>query len=177
MQLRSLSRALQVFMSFIFYAHSYNLRTEVEIINQIEDKCAIYPRPGEMFGRVHLTENLTEDTNAGKLILTSVKKVLMAPVNDSKKTVYEASIVREDNFNYDGRGKEYIYLCIPPVCAKALKIMPEMKLELEIQFQMFRLHFCRMHFAIDCLKNTDIVFPDFVQLSPDWNEKHVLKIR
>ncbi|XP_048248196.1 helicase with zinc finger domain 2-like isoform X1 [Haliotis rufescens] len=155
---------------------SYNLRTEVEIINQIEDKCAIYPRPGEMFGRVHLTENLTEDTNAGKLILTSVKKVLMAPVNDSKKTVYEASIVREDNFNYDGRGKEYIYLCIPPVCAKGLKIMPEMKLELEIQFQMFRLHFCRMHFAIDCLKNTDIVFPDFIQLSPDWNEQHVLKI-
>ncbi|XP_046550029.1 LOW QUALITY PROTEIN: helicase with zinc finger domain 2-like [Haliotis rubra] len=155
---------------------SYNLRTEIEIINQIEDKCAIYPRPGEMFGRVHLTENLTEDTNAGKLILTSVKKVLMAPVNDSKKTVYEANIVREDNFNYDGRGKEYIYLCIPPVCVKGLKIRPEMKLELEIQFQMHRLHFCRMHYAIDCLKNTDIVFPDFVQLSPEWNEKHVLKI-
>jgi hypothetical protein len=47
----------------------------------------------------------------------------------------------------------------------------------EIQFQMDRGLFCMMHHAIDSLKSSDIVFPDISKINPQWNEKHVIKVR
>jgi len=46
-----------------------------------------------------------------------------------------------------------------------------------MQFQMDRLPFCRMHFAVDQLENTDVVFPDVSRIGADWNEKRVFRIR
>lgn len=80
----------------------------------VEDFGAIYTMPGELFARVPLNGQLSEDTNVGKLILTSVSHVLIAPQGSSDKVVYEAIIVDKENFDYDGRGKEYIYICLSP---------------------------------------------------------------
>lgn len=136
----------------------------------------MFAKPGELFARVPLQENLTEDTDAGKLILTSVRKVLIAPRSDSSKVVYEASIVNKENFEYDGRGRDYIYLCLSPDCVSRLGLKPGSSLDVEIQFQMDRLFFCRMHYATDQLQASDIVFPDVPKINPLRNEKHNLRI-
>ncbi|XP_041364208.1 uncharacterized protein LOC121379626 [Gigantopelta aegis] len=156
---------------------SYNIQTTVQIQNNISETKGLFcAKPGELFMKVPLSDNLTEDTNAGRLILTSVKKIWFAPLNQSQKQVFEANILDSSNYGFDGRGKEYIYLCVPPVCVQALGFEAGSNVEVEVQFQMNRIHFCRMHFAVDCLQNTDIVFPDIVNVNPQWNERHIIKI-
>ena len=50
----------------------------------------------------------------GKLILTSVTTVLLTLLNTSNVRVYEAHFVNKEDFDYDGRGRDYIYLCLQP---------------------------------------------------------------
>ena len=137
----------------------------------------MYAHPGELFAKVPLQEHLTEDTDAGKLILSSVRNVLLAPQDNSDKVVFEAAIVREENFNYDGRGRDYIYLCLSPKCVRQLKIKKGSSVNVELQFQMDRQFFCRMHYAVDQISSPDIVFPDVPKINPLRNEKHNLTIR
>ena len=49
--------------------------------------------------------------------------------------------------------------------------------EVEIQFQLNRLTFCQMHYAVDQLENTDIVFPDISKVNQTWNERHIFQLR
>jgi hypothetical protein len=52
---------------FIFLFFSYNLKTEVKLINSIEERDGfVYPRPGELFARVPLSDQLNDDTDTGK---------------------------------------------------------------------------------------------------------------
>ena len=78
----------------------------------------IVAREGELFAKVPLHGELSEDTDAGKLILTSVQKVLLAPQHVESKAaarrVYEAVILQKENFDYHGKGKDYIYMCLSP---------------------------------------------------------------
>lgn len=163
-------------MNIDLFTFSYNLCVTIECLNAIEGGTFVFAMAGELFAKVPLNENLTEDTNAGKLILTSVRKVLLAPRSDSSKVVYEASIVNKENFEFDGRGRDFIYLCLSPECVTQLNIRPGTSLDVEIQFQMDRLFFCRMHYATDQLLSSDIVFPDVPKINPLRNEKHNLKI-
>lgn len=94
-----------------------------------EEKGSFFAPKGELFMKLPLSENLTEDTPAGKLILTSVRSVLLALNNSSKQRVFEAIIVREENFNYDGRGKDFIYLSLAPSCVRELKLKHNMTAE------------------------------------------------
>lgn len=48
--------------------------------------------------------------------------------------------------------------------------------QVEVQFQMNRMHFINMHYALDSLTNTDIVFPDITKINPILNERHTLKV-
>jgi hypothetical protein len=148
----------------------------IECLQAIEEATYVFAMAGELFAKVPLQENLTEDTDAGKLILTSVRKVLLAPRSDSSKVVYEASIVNKENFEFDGRGRDFIYLCLSPQCVKQLGLKPRTSIDVEIQFQMDRLFFCRMHYAIDQLQSSEIVFPDVPKINPLRNEKHNLRI-
>ena len=159
------------------YFYSYNLCTTIECLDKIQEEVFVYAHPGELFAKVPLQEHLTEDTDAGKLILSSVRTVLLAMRDDSNKIVYEAAIVREENFNYDGRGRDYIYLCLSPKCVRQLKIKTGLLVNVEIQFQMDRMSFCRMHYAVDQLASPDIVFPDVPKINPLRNEIHNLTIR
>ena len=59
----------------------------IELTNVIQEGTHVYAQPGELFARVPLTEYLTEDTDAGKLILTSVRKVLLAPRSSTGSVV------------------------------------------------------------------------------------------
>lgn len=156
----------------IFILSRFDLQTCVELTDCIKEDTHIFARPGELFARVPLNEQLSEDTNAGKLVLTSVTHVLLAPQNSTSKRVYEATLVQKENFDYDGRGRDYIYLCLTPQCCEELNYRAGTRANIEIQFQMGRLLFCFMHFAIDHLTNTDLVFPDVTKINPVWNVTH-----
>jgi hypothetical protein len=62
---------LGIFVDVNIYSvciYSYNLKTEVKLISCIGERDGlVYPRPGELFARVSLTDQLNEDTDAGKL--------------------------------------------------------------------------------------------------------------
>lgn len=150
---------------------SYNLITDVtcsQTLNEMGD--FIIARNGDLFVKVNLSENLSEDTLAGNLVIYHVKTVLLAPVNSKSSRVYEANIVDDNNYGYKGRGKEYIYLIISASTASDLGLANGTKIKLELQFQMDRKLFCRMHFALDSLQTTDVLFPDVVKFRPDMNQ-------
>ena len=88
------------------------------------------------------------------------------------------SLVGESNYGYDGRGKEYVYLVINAETTRALGVSQGQTVRMELQFQMDRRFFCRMHHALDSMRGTDVVFPDVVKFKPDINELNALtKIR
>lgn len=167
-------------MFFFLFFSSYNLCTTIELKNAIQGTTYLFAQSGELFAKVPLIDYLTEDTDAGKLILTSVRTVLIAPSEQHDNIVYEAVLVGKENYDFDGRGKEHIYMALSPQCVQALDGLGYKRgsdVEVEIQFQMDRGLFCMMHHAIDCLKSSDIVFPDISKINPQWNEKHVIKVR
>ena len=103
---------------------SFNLVNVAEVKEEMatEQLGTIRARAGELFLQLPLTENLTEDTGAGKLILTSVRSVLLTRKDYADKhRVYEAKI--------EGKGKDYVFLALTPVCVRELKLCPGMSVE------------------------------------------------
>ena len=60
---------------------------------------------------------------------------------------------------------------------KSLNLESGDSLAIEMQFTMDRRPFCQMHYAVDQLDNTDIVFPDIRRIIPSVNEIQMLTIR
>ncbi|KAJ8264102.1 hypothetical protein GJAV_G00145180 [Gymnothorax javanicus] len=126
---------------------------------------AKYAQNGQLFGRFRLTETLSEDTLAGRLVMTKVNSVLLLPLSREwpgqppgvKERVYEAVI--------EEKTKEYIFLRICRDCCEELCLQPDRELQVELQFQLNRLPLCEMHYALDRIKDNGILFPD-VSLTP-----------
>ncbi|XP_012934940.1 helicase with zinc finger domain 2 isoform X2 [Aplysia californica] len=157
---------------------SYNLITNV-VCTQTFDEPGIFliAQNGDLFMKVKLSEYLTEDTLAGKLVLSSVSSVLFAPSNSHSQLVYEAVVMKDSDYNYDGRGKDYIYVVVSGAMAKQLGLSHSQQVEIELQFQMDRKFFCRMHYAIDCLTSTDVVFPDVMKFKPNTDQVTSMKVK
>ena len=75
----------QIVINRFVLVFSFNLCVSIECLQSIEESVYLSAMPGELFARVPLQESLTEDTDAGRLILTSVRKVLLAPQNTDSK--------------------------------------------------------------------------------------------
>ncbi|TRY58413.1 hypothetical protein DNTS_005206 [Danionella cerebrum] len=128
---------------------------------------AKYAQGGQLFGRFKLTETLSEDTLAGRLVMTKVNSVLLLPVcrertapnqpAGAKERVYEALI--------EEKTKDYIFLRVCKDCCQELGLVPDQELQVELQFQLNRLPLCEMHYALDRIRDTGILFPD-VRLTP-----------
>uniref|UniRef100_A0A4W4ED25 Probable helicase with zinc finger domain n=1 Tax=Electrophorus electricus TaxID=8005 RepID=A0A4W4ED25_ELEEL len=127
---------------------------------------AKYAQNGQLFARFKLTETLSEDTLAGRLVMTKVNSVLLLPAGmgvglahpaSSKERVYEALI--------EEKTKDYIFLRICKDCCDELSLVPDRELQVELQFQLNRLPLCEMHYALDRLRDNSILFPD-VSLTP-----------
>ncbi|XP_055954677.1 helicase with zinc finger domain 2 [Patella vulgata] len=147
----------------------YNLVTKVTVKGVIEDETFIFAQSGELFARISLTEDLSEDTDEGRLFLESVQGALIKPKDAPDNRVYEVGIAKRDKFK--GIGKNYIYLELHPTTVKQLELKPDTDVEMEIQFQMNRGTFCRMHYSVDRLSDVDIVFPNLSKLNVlNWNE-------
>uniref|UniRef100_A0A7N8WZB2 Helicase with zinc finger n=1 Tax=Mastacembelus armatus TaxID=205130 RepID=A0A7N8WZB2_9TELE len=128
---------------------------------------AKYAQNGQLFARFKLTETLSEDTLAGRLVMTKVNSVLLLPLCREgvssqpppgvKERVYEAVI--------EEKTKEYIFLRICKDCCEELGLQPDREIQVELQFQLNRLPLCEMHYALDRIKDNTILFPD-VSLVP-----------
>uniref|UniRef100_A0A3P8W3K7 Probable helicase with zinc finger domain n=1 Tax=Cynoglossus semilaevis TaxID=244447 RepID=A0A3P8W3K7_CYNSE len=128
---------------------------------------AKYAQNGQLFARFKLTETLSEDTLAGRLVMTKVHSVLVLPLGYDgvssqpppgvKERVYEAVI--------EEKTKEYIFLRICKDCCEELGLLPDREIQVELQFQLNRLPLCEMHYALDRIKDNTVLFPD-VSLVP-----------
>uniref|UniRef100_A0A673KMW3 C3H1-type domain-containing protein n=1 Tax=Sinocyclocheilus rhinocerous TaxID=307959 RepID=A0A673KMW3_9TELE len=128
---------------------------------------AKYAQNGQLFARFKLTETLSEDTLAGRLVMTKVNSVLLLPVfkertgqnqpAGAKERVYEALI--------EEKTKDYIFLRICKDCCLELGLVADQELQVELQFQLNRLPLCEMHYALDRIRDNGILFPD-VSLTP-----------
>uniref|UniRef100_A0AAR2KAN8 Probable helicase with zinc finger domain n=1 Tax=Pygocentrus nattereri TaxID=42514 RepID=A0AAR2KAN8_PYGNA len=128
---------------------------------------AKYAQNGQLFARFKLAETLSEDTLAGRLVMTKVNSVLLLPVSreqagqgqptSTKERVYEALI--------EEKTKDYIFLRICKDCCEELILAPDRELQVELQFQLNRLPLCEMHYALDRLRDNGILFPD-ISLTP-----------
>ncbi|KAM4585119.1 putative helicase with zinc finger domain isoform 1-T2 [Odontesthes bonariensis] len=128
---------------------------------------AKYAQNGQLFARFRLTETLSEDTLAGRLVMTKVNSVLVLPLGRDgvmcqpppgvKERVYEAVI--------EEKTKDYIFLRICKDCCDELGLLPDRELQVELQFQLNRLPLCEMQYALDRIKDNTILFPD-VSLVP-----------
>lgn len=86
---------------------------------------AKYAQNGQLFGRFKLTETLSEDTLAGRLVMTKVNAVYLLPVpkenlvqnQGTKEKVYEATI--------EEKTKDYIFLRISRECCEELNLRPD----------------------------------------------------
>ncbi|XP_071941737.1 3'-5' exoribonuclease HELZ2-like [Antedon mediterranea] len=139
----------------------FNTMTEIEIESTITVESyagteMFIAQNGELFGKIELTETLNCDTESSQIIMESVQSVLCKFDSESNKA-YELKIVSNESIN--GRTKDYIYVTLNAKFVEKLKLKAKTKISIEVQFQVERLFFCEMHYAIDSLENMDFVFP------------------
>ncbi|XP_060058592.1 probable helicase with zinc finger domain isoform X2 [Erinaceus europaeus] len=160
----------------------FNLKVQLQILASFlltgVSGGAKYAQNGQLFGRFKLTKTLSEDTLAGRLVMTKVNAVYLLPVpkeklvqtQGTKEKVYEATI--------EEKTKEYIFLRIPRECCEELNLRPDHDTQVELQFQLNRLPLCEMHYALDRIKDNGVLFPDItmtptIPWSPNrqWDEQ------
>ncbi|KAM3865303.1 putative helicase with zinc finger domain [Diretmus argenteus] len=162
----------------------FNIKVNLQLVNSFMltgiSGGAKYAQNGQLFARFKLTETLSEDTLAGRLVMTKVNSVLLLPQGREwscnqpppgvKERVYEAVI--------EEKTKEYIFLRICKDCCEELGLQPDRELQVELQFQLNRLPLCEMHYALDRIKDNGILFPDIgliptIPWSPNrqWDEQ------
>ena len=137
-----------------------NLRlTENYLLASSAASSAKYARPGELFGRMALGTNLSEDTPAGRLILTNCSMLLLEVVTKTKanapkgkRKAYVAAI--EDS------GKSELYLRLSSKLVEDYNLKDQKELRVEVQFQLNRIPLCEMHYAVDKLPDLELVYPD-----------------
>ncbi|XP_052069643.1 probable helicase with zinc finger domain [Mytilus californianus] len=140
----------------------YNVQTELQVVDKFMlvpgslIGGAKYAHEGQMFARVQLKENLSEDSVGGRLIMNSqvawLSEVTKTPVPTGElRKVYE--VIVED------KGKDFIFLRLSKKCVSDLGLSNDDNIEVEIQFQLNRLSKCEMHAAIDGISTLDLVFP------------------
>ena len=137
----------------------FNVKVTLKIINKYllcptstNSSTAKYARPGELFGSLSLRGNLSEDTTAGRLILTNCTSLLLKSSESNQTKAYVTGI--EDS------GKANLYLRLSSTLVQDFKLKDEDTFKAEVQFQLNRLPMCEMHLAIDKLHDLSLVYPD-----------------
>ncbi|XP_064477972.1 probable helicase with zinc finger domain isoform X2 [Ornithodoros turicata] len=141
----------------------HNICTTLDVRNTIETSArdatqTSYAQGGELYAVLGLEEDITDDTPAGELLLTGCKRVWFSLVSQKDGKVYEALL--------EHVSKKVVYLRLQRDCVQELGLTPRTKLDVEIQFHLNRLPLCEMHYAVDKLCPTSLVFPDF-SVEPD----------
>lgn len=163
----------------------YNIRVSLELADSLSTSSAhateaMYAQSGELFALLHLDAqiSITEDTDAGRLVLQSCTHVWLSPTAVAavagggdqadaaakKRRVYELPIQLTK--------KDRIYIRMTKECVQEFGLAPRTSFEAEVQFLLDRLPLCEMHYAVEKLPMASLVFPDFSirppQCPPEW---------
>lgn len=155
-------------------ARRYNGRASLRITANPTE--ATYAQGGELFACMSLNTPVTEDTDAGRLLLHSCRLVWLSPVlaeqaaadrsGMNKRRVYELPIHLIH--------RHCVYIRLTKQCVQEFELKPRTSFKAEVQFQLDRLPLCRMHYAVERLLMTSLVFPDFrvhpSPCPPDWED-------
>lgn len=115
---------------------------------------AKYAQNGQLFARFKLTETLSEDTLAGRLVMTKVNSVLLLPLARQewcsqppgvKERVYEACI--------EEKTKDYIFLRICKDCCEELGLIPDR--ELQVRTKYIVVEHCVIDLVTSCYRRVD----------------------
>lgn len=142
----------------------FNVITKLSLISRYllmptstNSSTAKYARPGELFAKMMLGANLSEDTTAGRLILTSCSSLLLAKSRGAKAKVEKRISYVAD---IEDTGKSTLYLRLSPTLIQDWSLKEDMDVEVEVQFQLNRLPMCEMHHAVDKLPDLSLAYPD-----------------
>ncbi|XP_066443394.1 probable helicase with zinc finger domain [Eleutherodactylus coqui] len=127
---------------------------------------AKYAQNGQLFGRFKLTETLSEDTLAGRLVMTKVNAVYVLPVSKEKSAQSQGSKEKVFEAVIEEKTKDYIFLRICKDCCEELRLRADREMQVELQFQLNRLPLCEMHFALDRIRDNGVLFPDLSATPP-----------
>lgn len=134
-----------------------------------------FSHSGELFGILTLGKDLSEDTSAGRLILSNCSSVyLSAFINNSKKSSQATKDITRNVYEctIEDKGKNVIYLKISSKCVQALNLKSDMDILVDIQFQLNRLTYCEWHNAIDKITNFRLLFPNVeIETNIPWTPK------
>ncbi|CAD7005795.1 unnamed protein product [Ceratitis capitata] len=142
----------------------YNVRTKLTVASNyiltpagMATSTAKFSLTGELFALMRLGKDISEDTSAGRLILSNCSSVYisapddMHPLKERKRSVYEATI--------EDKGKNVIYLKLSAKCVEGMSLKADTEIEVDIQFQLNRLPYCEWHNAVDKITDFKIIFP------------------
>ncbi|XP_063608279.1 probable helicase with zinc finger domain isoform X2 [Penaeus indicus] len=169
----------------------FNIKTTLQIVNTYmllpsTASTAKYSRPGELFAKLELSSEISEDSHHGRLVLSNCNTILVAPVTEDsevKETSKQESsasgsptagrkegeseekeILKPKRRIYEvlieDKTKKEIYLRFSEAAVSELHLAHDEEVTVEVQFQLNRLPLCEMHSALDRLPSLDIVFPD-----------------
>ena len=123
---------------------------------------AKYARPGELFGKMTLKGSLSEDTTAGRLILTHCTSLLLK--GTTKEAVKIKGGPNQRSVAYmsaiEDSGKSILYLRLSASIVQDFNLKDGDDFPVEVQFQLNRLPLCEMHLAIDKLPDMNLIYPD-----------------
>ena len=118
--------------------------------NSLLFSTAKYSRSGELFGRIELSSELSEDSKAGRLILTKCSVVLVkfeVGITESKKGK-KSKIIKEKKIKLNKKKiweclledttKNVIYIRLPSKMVTENKLTSDMKTKAEVQFKLSR---------------------------------------
>ncbi|RXN03714.1 helicase with zinc finger domain 2 isoform X1 [Labeo rohita] len=135
-----------------------NLQGTVQLKNQLFDLRfgMKWAYPGELFAAVALSHPLTPDAPQGFIVKRQAIRSLVCVMknNDYIGPIYEAEFLK------DASSETQVVLQLSKQCCTDLNLQNGQQCEMEVQFQLNRLWFCKMHKAIDDLPNLDKVLPD-----------------
>lgn len=156
----------------------FNLTTQLKVTNNfilapngMATSTAKYSHSGELFAILELSEDISEDTTAGRLILNSCSSVYLSSANSGKQELDEKIKVFESII--EDKSKNMIYLKLSSETVTALNVKHEDQITVDIQFQPNRLTYCEWHLAVDKIADYSRIFPEtFIdpELIP-WNPK------
>jgi len=150
---------------------------------------AKYARPGELFGRIELNSQLSDDSKAGKLILTKCSSILLKnhiepAVPEKKKGKKKPEKKRKSLTSntkiweclIEDTAKSVIYVRLPAALVLDMNLQTDMRVKAEVQFKLSRVALVEMHYAVDRIPDLKVVYPS-VKVPPSipWSPSHQWK--
>ena len=120
----------------------------------------VYAQPGEMFGKIYLSDYLVMEEVAGHIVNRSVESVILRPKLEQvpNNRIYECSI--------EMKNSQLIIIKLDKVLCKDYVFEKELTVYTDLKFRYNRFLMCKMHQAIDmCQQKTEIFLPSINNVS------------